>query len=105
MSAVDRAQIVVYNGHDNANKVLVDNAGVSENLTLNTLRITFTVDTVIVDSDQDAAAITWDVDGLVTMHLGNKSLVAGSYSNCRLVLYDAVNTNGVMWAELDVTVK
>lgn len=103
--SVERAHIVVYNGHDNVVQLRVDNAGTSTGLTANTTRATLTVGAVTVSSNDAGTPIAWDDDGVLTMKLGHSSLVAGSHTGCRLVLFDAVNSNGIMWAELDVEVK
>ena len=96
---------LIYLGHDNTfSRVLkedgspVDLSGVS--------RMTITIGNYTIDSNADGNddAFDWDQgNGVVEFALGGQELLAGDYQ-ARIVVYDNVNVNGIVWPEFSVTV-
>lgn len=71
-------------------------------------KVVFKIGETIIDSSQVAAGIiTWDDTAdyygqevnVVKALLGGEGLVAGSYENCRMTVYDPANLNGIVWSD------
>ena len=102
----DPAQI--YIGHDNAIERVLTEDGAPVQLDSIT-RVVLTINGVDYDSDELGSDVMWwtdtkesdyfeeTVDVLKIKLGGQAGLVAGVYSGCRLVIYDADNTAGVVW--------
>jgi len=60
-----------------------------------------------IDSDDDASIWDWTTGttGKVTIDLGGESITAGSNYLARLIVYDAANTNGIVWGYFRLDVK
>lgn len=98
----------VYIGHDNDIRLLLKQNDVASDLSSVT-KIEFIVGSSTVTSTNQANdPIRWAQGGYVTgevrMELGAQSLKAGHYSTAPLVVYDASNTNGIVWGTIDTTV-
>lgn len=93
---------IVYLGHDNTIDFLLTADNVAYDL-VNATKITASIDgTLISSTDKAAGLITWDQDGYDTgeirLDLGAQSLIEGQHRMV-IVVYDAGNTNGVVWGK------
>ncbi len=102
----------VYLGHDNTLDWRLTEAGVAIDMS-NATNVTLTVGGVTFDSDDYGGGATatnpffWvsgtpaDGEANIFLRLGNifqdAGIVAGTYRNCRFTVYDAINTNGILW--------
>jgi hypothetical protein len=100
----------VYLGHDNQIRLILKQNSVASDLASVT-KINVVIGTVTVSSVNGASdPIRWAQAGYATgevrMTLGAQALRAGTYRHCPIVVFDAVNTNGIAWGEdgLDITV-
>ena len=94
---------IVYLGHDNSIdlKLLAD--GVVVDIT-NTTRMTLAFDTTVIDSDLHSDVFDWSVgDGELNLTLGAETIATGTYY-AELVVYDSVNTEGIVWGSFTVKV-
>lgn len=68
-----------------------------------------TVTQAMADADETGvlAGYVGDVVDVLKLRLGNvDTLTAGKYKNCCLILFDAVNTDGIVWdSKMTLTVK
>ena len=99
---------IVYLGHDNTIDLILKSDGTAEDLS-GVTKITATFgDTLITSEDAAEGAITWDQDGYETgeirMALGDQDIDEGSY-DVIIVIYDAVNINGIVWGTIDIKVE
>ena len=60
--------------------------------------------TVRATSDQTSYFDWTQGDGLLVIALGAAGLAARTY-NCNLVVYDTLNTDGIVWGKMSVTVE
>lgn len=97
---------IVWTGHDNAIDLELRVDGALADLS-GTTRVTLTIGAVTLDSDEDADLFDWSAgSGILSLHLGAAGLDAGNEQAAKLVIYDAGNTNGVVWGEqLRLTVQ
>ena len=94
----------VYNGRDNnITLVLSNNGAVITDLTGLTRATVKLDDSTTIDSDIAGSSVIWWSDSVtyrgvstnvLRLALGGQSLTAGEYSNCEVVVYDSVLTNG-----------
>ena len=94
---------IVYLGHDNSIdlKLLADGAAVD---ITNTTRMTLEFDATLIDSDLHSDVFDWSVgDGELDLTLGAQTITAGTYFT-ELVVYDSVNTEGIVWGSFTVKV-
>ena len=94
---------IVYLTHDNSIdlKLLAD--GVAIDIT-NTTRMTLEFDATIIDSDLHSDVFDWsDGDGKLYLTLGAQTITEGTYY-AELVVYDSVNTDGIVWGSFTVKV-
>lgn len=94
---------VVYLGHDNAIdlKLLAD--GVVFDIT-NTTRMTLAFGSTVIDSDTHSNVFDWSIgDGELNLTLGAQTIATGTYY-AELVVYDSVNTDGIVWGSFTVLV-
>ena len=99
---------IVYLGHDNTVDLLLKADGTAQDLSSVT-KITATFgDTLIESTNAANGPITWAQSGYETgeirLALGDQSISTGSY-NVPIVVYDAVNTDGIVWGTVTVIVK
>jgi len=99
---------IVYLTHNNTIDLLLKSAGVAQDLSAIT-KITATFgSTTITSTDHAAGSIKWNNAGYDTgeirLDLGGESITAGDYY-VPIVIYDAVNTLGVVWGYISVQVK
>ena len=89
----------VYNGKDNTIDVLLKEGGDAVDLSAVTRMVLKDLGGEwTIDYDTAPSAFDWDtgVTGKVIIALGDQSITAGKYW-VRLIVYDAVNTNGIVW--------
>ncbi len=72
-------------------------------------QITATFRNVLMSSvDKAAGVITWDQSGYLTgeirLDLGAQSIPSGTYDDVYIVVYDAVNTTGIVWGSFPAEV-
>ncbi len=92
---------IVYLSHDNINRLILRESGVGQDLSAVT-KITATFRDILISStDKAVGVITWDqvgyVDGEIRLDLGGQAIPSGTYDDVYIVVYDAVNTNGIVW--------
>ena len=88
-----------WNERDNTIDLLLESGGTPQDLSGVTRMVLQDVDgDWLVDEDDDASVFTrsGSVTGKVTIALGDQEIPAGRY-NVILTVYDAVNTNGIIW--------
>lgn len=98
----------VYLGHDNSIDIILTEDDQVQNLSAAT-QMTVTLGAVTITSDNGAAdPIRWNksgyVAGEVRIFLGHQAVTAGYYE-APLVVYDEVNTEGVVWTVIPIDVK
>jgi hypothetical protein len=98
---------IVWLEHDNSVDLLLRADGDLVDLSAVT-EITITVGGITVSStDNVNGAIRWDgalETGEVQLHLGDESLPEGDH-NCRLVVYDPSNTDGIAWGYVPLKIE
>jgi hypothetical protein len=125
-------EFTVYMGADNVEYLLLMNDGVLQEDLSGVTKVEVVINGESIDSDTAPADTIWwtdqktvtqkDVDrdasgdlasylgdttDVLKLRLGNVStLTAGKYRNCCLLLYDTLNTDGVVWDDsMKITVK
>lgn len=104
----------IYNGTDGVIQYfLLDGCSAIRDLA-SVVRVVFVIGDSTIDSDiVGPSVIWWDeqtlykgfLSDVVTARLGGQSIVPGEYLDGRLIVYDPVNTNGIVWSSsLDITV-
>ena len=102
---------VIYLGHDNSIDLVLKNNNTAIDLSgMN--RMTLTFGSVALDSTNSSTQImTWNKVGYATGELRIKMatvsasrVTPGSYKAI-LTLYDATETNGIVWGEIPIIVK
>lgn len=91
---------IVYKGHDNTIDLVLKSDGTAQDLS-GVTKITATFGDILVTStDKAAGLITWDQAGYDTgeirIAIGGESITASRY-NVPIIIYDAVNTDGIVW--------
>ena len=93
----------VYNDRNNTIDLLLKEGGVAIDLSAVTRMVltdiggAWSVDEVTVPAAFDRSLT---VTGKVVIALGDQGITAGRYS-VRLIVYDAVNTDGIIWGDPD----
>lgn len=100
---------VVYLGRDNTIDLLLKADDVAQDLSAVT-KITATFGSVLITSEDSAAgSIKWsgaDFDtGEIRIDVGAESITAKKKYSVPIIVYDAVNTNGVYWGDVPIQVK
>jgi hypothetical protein len=100
---------IVYLGRDNTIDLLLKADDVAVDLSSVT-KITASFGSVLVSStDSAAGAIKWSGAGFDTgeirIDVGAETIPVKTKYSVPIVVYDAVNTNGVHWGEVPVQVK
>lgn len=110
------ARVSLFLNHDNASHLFLTEDRRVVSLS-SVLRVLITIDGVIYDSDNLGPSRIWwneqevyENDGqlydALKFKLGDQAIPKGEYINCRVVLFDASNPNGVVWLDdLEVVVK
>jgi len=95
---------IVYLNRDNVIDLQLQADGSAVDLTPVT-RMTLTLDgTTTIDSQTSPGAFDWSGgNGVVVLALGGESIGPGRYA-AELAVYDAVNTQGIVWGGFDLTV-
>lgn len=94
---------IVYLTHDNTIDTILTADGVAYDIT-NTTRMTLSFGSTLVDSDLHSGVFDWTVgDGKLFLTLGAQTITAGTYTS-ELVVYDSVNTNGIVWGRMTILV-
>ena len=95
---------VVYNDFDNTLDFILKSDGTAQSLAdLTQVKLIDVEGTFEIDSALSASAFDWTslTTGKLIMKLGHESVAAGTYT-CWLVLFDATNTEGVVWGTVDL---
>ncbi len=96
---MDAVREVVFLGRDNTIDLELRADGVAADLAAVT-RMTLSVGGVTVDSDVASSAFDWlEGDGKLILALGDQSLPSRVQRDCRLVVYDPTNTEGIVWVD------
>lgn len=96
----------VYNGRDNTIDLLLKADGVAQDLsTVTRMVVAEQDDAFSVDSATSPDAFDWatGTTGVVVFAFGGEGITAG-YHQCRLIVYDPTNANGVVWGSIKLTV-
>ena len=105
--------LIVYNSRDNLDDLVLLADGLPILLTGIT-RAVITINLTVIDSQTSPAAITWPqavtyqaaAAHAMRFKLGSFAIAPGTYSDCRLVIYDATSPGGLVWSDaLVVRVK
>ena len=100
---------VVYLGHDNSIDLLLKADGTAYDLSSITSATITIGTTTLTSTNASNGTIRWNKSGYDTgeirLFLGDQSLTAGTYRRAYLVLYDAENTNGIVWGNIRITIK
>jgi len=99
---------IVYLGHDNTIDLLLKADDTAQDLS-GVTKITATFGDTLIESTDDAnGAITWNQAGYDTgeirLALGDQSITADRYM-VPIVVYDATNTDGIVWGYIAIEVK
>ena len=100
-------------GRDNTIDLLLEKEGPDDSAPVavdlsNATKITASFGTTLVSStDKAAGLITWDQVGYdvgeIRMALGGETITAGTYT-VPIIVYDAVNDDGIQWRKVDMKV-
>ena len=95
----------VYDGHDKTIDLLLKADGVAVDLS-EVSRMTLEVGSATIDSDVSGSAFDWDtgVTGKIILALGGEGLTAGAH-RATLIVYDPLNTNGIVWGTFKLIVR
>lgn len=96
---------IAYIGHDNTidlqlleDNVAVDLSGVT--------RMTLQFGDTLMDSDVHAGVFDWSAgNGVLEIALQGQSITANEYYDTQLIVYDAINTNGIVWGKISIVVN
>ena len=96
----------VYKGYDNTFTVQLLEDGVAQDLTAATkIEIIYKGESYDSDAYSSSFDLSAGATGLLTMRLGIISTIpVGTDSRSELIVYDAVNTNGIFWGRLVIKV-
>ena len=99
---------IVYISHNNINQLRLRASGVSQDLSVvNKITATFR-NKLISSTDKAAGDITWDQSGYLTgeirLDLGEKGIPPGTYDDVYIVVYDELNTDGIVWGSFPAEV-
>lgn len=95
---------IVYLSHDNTIDTILTADGVAYDIT-NTTRMTLSFDSTLIDSAVHVNVFDWsEGDGKLFLTLGAQTITAGTYTS-ELVVYDSVNTNGIVWGRMTIRVE
>lgn len=95
----------VYLGRDNTIDLLLKADGVITDLTpITKVDIVDIGCSWSINSDDSTDAFDWSsgADGVLRLSLGAETVPAGSY-RARVIIYDASNTEGIVWGEIKLT--
>lgn len=99
----------VFANHDNIIDLILKSDNVAVDLSSVTKITASFDDTLVSSSDKAAGPITWDQAGYDTgeirLNLGDQGIAAGRYTAVPIIVYDADNPNGIVWATIDVQVR
>lgn len=90
---------VVWLGHDNAIDLQLLESAVAVDLS-NVTRMMLHVGDMAIDSAVEAGMFDWTIgDGICRFTLGGSSIPPGSYTGCRIEVWDPAHANGIVWSE------
>ena len=89
---------IVFKTHDNTVTLTFTDDGAAVDLSSNT-KIEVIINGTTIDSVATPTAFdqTNAATGVILLDFGSQSITVGSYA-IRVIIYDATNTNGVVWA-------
>lgn len=100
---------IIYLGNDNAIDLQLKADGVAQDLSSVTKIVAKIEDVEITNIVGDAWPIKWlglGLTGKIQLQLGSQALtVSSSSQELWLILYDAVNTDGIVWGSIKVRVR
>ena len=95
---------IVHLGHDNNIDLLLKADGAAHDIT-NTTRMTLSFGSTLIDSAIHSGVFDWTPgDGKLYLSLGAQTITAGTYYS-ELIVYDSVNTNGIVWGSFTILVE
>jgi len=98
---------IFYLGKDNVSRLELKTAGSLQSIA-DLTKVEIKINGVVYSSADDADAFDWateGADGILRLALGKiSSLVAGKDRKAELILYDASNTNGIVWGTVHVKI-
>ena len=103
----------VYLGHDNTiDLILKKRVPPTKTATAVDLapvtKITVTIGSVLIDSDDSSAPITWaesaQETGEIHIDVGGRTIATGLYVDCPIVVYDSSNPDGIVWDHVNIDV-
>ena len=99
---------IVYISHNNINQLRLRASGVPQDLSAAT-KITATFRNKLISSEDPAGGgITWNQSGYLTgeirLDLGAQSIPSGTYDDVYVVVYDGLNTDGIVWGSFPAEV-
>jgi len=99
---------VFYIGHDNTIDLLLKADGEAVDLS-DITRIKLIIGSTEIDSNSESDVFTWTDTGttgkvIVDLNEYSGTLAAGAYT-ARLIVYDIVHTDGIVWGEFYLYVK
>lgn len=98
----------IYDGRDNVVSLVITEDGVPVSDLSGLTRVVLTVGGVAVDSDDAGSDVIWWTDSAVydgqtvdvlKLRLGHQNIPLGTYTNGCLILFDAVATSGIIYAD------
>lgn len=103
--------VTIYKGRDNIISLGLKTDGQDANVSASTrmtLQIGDTVPDMIVDSNVHATAFDWTTNGAngqVDIDIAEMNGIDKGLFRCRLTVYDATYTNGLVWDELLLNIR
>jgi len=95
---------IVYLGADNVIDLVLLEDGAAVNLG-GVTKMSLDFEGTIISSDTSPDAFDWSTgEGKLSLALGAESIATALY-NAKLMVYDAENTNGIVWGKLRIVVK
>ena len=99
----------IYKSRDNTIELILKNNGAAVDLSGVTRMILELNDSISLDSDVigagDGNQFDWtEGSGKLILRLGAETIAVGEYTAAKLFVYDADNTNGILWDTFPVTV-
>ena len=98
----------VYLGYDNDIRLILKQNSVASDLaSVTKIQIVLGTKT-ITSTNQVADPIRWAQAGYATgevrMELGGQAITPGTYKHVPVIVMDAVNTSGIFWDDIEITV-
>lgn len=99
---------IIWKGRDNSIDLLIKADGeIVTGLDVTVTKIELKYKDIYYSSTDSPTSFDWasrGADGVIILKLGLLSLPAGKDKKAELIIYDAVNTNGIVWGQFVLTV-